>query len=318
MTWILLLLPALAPGQEGDAPHREVYRAAEASVVAVRALAPLGERSGTGVILSKDGLILTSYAVCPERSGKIRVRVRGPRQYDATIVGTSKREELTLLKIESRDPLRPIELGSSAGLRVGDRSYTLGNAANSLWLDDQPSLNVGVVSGVYRLSEDRASSTYTGVVFETTAAVNVGMEGAPCLDASGRMIGMVTLNYSPNRFLGAAIPVDELKPLVERLKAAAAPPPPPPAAGGGKADLGLAAKDEAGKVVVASVEKGGPAERAGLQAGDVLLEIARQPVRTAKDVLEGIRGLEPGAIVWIKVEVEGKAEEVRVELERRK
>jgi len=314
MTWLLLLA---ACAQEGDALHRKVYQAAGESVVAVRALAPLGERSGTGVVLSKDGLILTSFAVCPERSANIRVRVRGPRQYAAEIVGTSKREELTLLKIEPRGELKPITIGSSSGLRVGDASYTLGNAANSLWLDDEPSLNAGVVSGVYRLTEDRATSTYTGTIFETTAAVNVGMEGAPCLDAAGRMAGMVTLNYSPNRFLGAAIPIDELKPVIEKLKAGAAPPPPPPAAGG-EAHLGLAAREQAGKVVVDSVEKGGPAERAGLQPGDVLLEIANQPLKSAKDLAERVRALEPGSIVWIKVEVDGKAEALKVSVERKK
>ena len=313
MTWVVLLLAL----QEGDGLHRKVYQAAGESVVAIRALAPLGERSGTGVVLTKDGLILTSFAVCPDRSGNIRVRVRGPRQYMAEIVGTSKREELTLLKIEPRGELKPLALGASSGLRVGDASYTLGNAANSLWLDDEPSLNAGVVSGVYRLTEDRASSTYTGTVFETTAAVNVGMEGAPCLDAAGRMVGMVTLNYSPNRFLGAAIPIDELKPVVEKLRAAAAPPPPPPAAGG-EAHLGLAAREQSGKVVVDSVEKGGPAERAGLQPGDVLLEIANQPLKSAKDLAERVRALEPGSIVWIKVEVDGKAEALKVSVERKK
>ena len=314
MTWILLALIL----QEGDAGHRKVYQEVGESVVAIRALAPLGERSGTGVVLSKDGLILTSFAVCPDRSSNIRVRVRGPRQYLAEIVGTSKREELTLLRITPRRELKPIVLGSSSGLRVGDVSYTLGNAANSQWLDDEPSLNVGVVSGVYRLAEDRASSTYTGVVFETTAAVNVGMEGAPCLDAAGRMTGLVTLNYSPNRFLGAAIPIDELKPVIEKLRAAVEPPPPPPPAGAGEAHLGLAAKDSAGKVVVETVEKGGPAERAGLQPGDVLLEMANEPIKAAKDLLDRVRGMEPGAIVWFKAEIDGRVDTVKVVLGRKK
>jgi S1-C subfamily serine protease len=313
-----LLLASVACAQEGDALHRRVYAAAGESVVAVRALAPLGERSGTGVVLSKDGLILTSYAVCPERSSKIRVRTRGPRHYEARIVGTSKREELTLLKIEPRGELKPIALGASSGIRVGDPSYTLGNAANSLWLDDEPSLNAGIVSGVYRLTEDRASSTYTGTVFETTAAVNVGMEGAPCLDAAGRMTGMVTLNYSPSRFLGAAIPIDELKPLIEKLRAGAAPPPPPPPVAEGAPYVGLSVREQAGKLVVESVEKGGPAERAGLQPGDVLLELANEPLKSVKDLQDRLRGLEPGSIVFLKVEVEGKPESLKLHVEAKK
>src|SRR5439155_3083170 len=159
-------------------------------------------------------LILTSYAVCPEGASKIRVWVHGPKLYEAEIVGTSRKDELVLLKIRPRAELKPVELGSSAAVKIGDLSYSLGNAANSIITDDQPSLNVGIISGFYRLTEDRANSTYVGMVLESTAAVNVGMEGAPILDGAGRMVGLVTLNYSPNRFLGDAIPIDELKPVI--------------------------------------------------------------------------------------------------------
>src|SRR6185295_15617177 len=201
-----------------DDAHQAVYKKVVDSVVAVRAMATLGERSGSGVILSKEGLILTSYATCPDGSTNIRVWVKGPRLYTAEIVGTSKKEELTLLRIKPRGELKPVELGESGKIRTGEVSYTIGNAANSIILDDQPSFNVGVVSAIYRLADERANSTYTGQVIETTAAVNVGMEGAPCLNADGKMVGVVTLNYSPHRFLGTAIPMDEIRTSIERLK----------------------------------------------------------------------------------------------------
>jgi len=298
-----------------DAP-RAVYRKVADSVIAVRALAPLGERSGSGVILSKDGLLLTSYATCPDGATQIRVWVKGPRLYMAEIVATSKEDELTLLRIKPRGDLKPMELGDSSSVRIGQVSYTVGNAANSIILDDQPSFNIGVVSAVYRLAEERANSTYTGPVIETTAAVNVGMEGAPCLNADGRMVGFVTLNYSPHRFLGTAIPIDEIRPVIARLRKGEIEPPDLPPAG--KGWLGLRLKADAGKIVVDSVDKDGPGDLAGFAQGDVILALGNTPVKTVRDFEDGLKGLEAGSIVWIKGSFAGRIEVVKVTLEAKK
>lgn len=301
--------------QTTDEAHRRVYGKVVDSVVAVRALAPLGERSGSGVILGKDGLILTSYAACPDGATNIRVWVKGPRLYTAEIVGTSKKDELTLLRIKPRGELKAVELGDSSKIRPGEVSYTIGNAANSIILDDQPSFNVGVVSAVYRLSEERANSTYTGPVLETTAAVNVGMEGAPCLNGDGRLVGIVTLNYSPHRFLGTAIPIDEIRPVIERLrKGAVAIAEEIPA---GEGWLGLKVKVDGGRVVVESVDKDGPAA-AVFGKGDVILEIGNMPVKTVKDLEERLKGMEAGSVIWFKADLGGSVETVKVTLEKKK
>ena len=78
-----ILLGSAGPllAQSADDGHKRIYQSVVDSVVAVRALAPLGERSGSGVILSKEGLLLTSYAVCPDGATNIRVWVKGPRLY---------------------------------------------------------------------------------------------------------------------------------------------------------------------------------------------------------------------------------------------
>lgn len=316
--WTLALLLgacASARAQVPDEAHKKIYSKAVDSVVAIRAMAPLGERSGSGVILSKEGLILTSYAVCPEGATKVRVWVHGPKLYEAEIVGTSRKDELVVLKIRPRAELKPVEMGASSAVKIGDVSYSLGNAANSIILDDQPSLNVGIISGFYRLTEDRANSTYTGTVLETTAAVNVGMEGAPILDSTGRMVGLVTLNYSPNRFLGNAIPIDELKPVIERLKAVKATADETPETAG-EGYLGMKLKESNGRVVVEDVDKGSPAERAGFGKGDVIAEVANVKVKTTAEVAERLKGLEAGSILWIRID--GETQPFKVVLEKRK
>jgi serine protease Do len=317
LTAAILLLACAAPlvAQSGDESHKRVYQKVVDSVVAVRALAPLGERSGSGVILDKEGLILTSYAACPVGATNIRVWVKGPRLYTAEIVATSKKEELTILRIKPRGELKPVELGESTKVKTGEVSYTIGNAANSIILDDQPSFNVGVVSAVYRLSDERANSTYTGPVIETTAAVNVGMEGAPCLNHDGKMVGFVTLNYSPHRFLGTAIPIDEIRPAIARMMK---PVPTAEELPAGEGWIGLKVRTEGGKVVVDSVEKDGPAELAGLGKGDVILQVANTPVKTTKDVEDVLKGMEAGSIVWFKADVAGKVETLKVTLEKKK
>jgi serine protease Do len=302
---------------QSDDVHKRVYKKVVDSVVAVRALAPLGERSGSGVILTKEGLLLTSYAACPDGATNIRVWVKGPRLYTAEIVATSKKDELTLLRIKPRGELKPVELGVSEVVHPGELSYTIGNAANSIIIDDQPSFNVGVVSAVYRLSDERANSTYTGPVLETTAAVNVGMEGAPCLNGDGKMVGFVTLNYSPHRFLGTAIPIDEIRPVIDRLRkglAEAAVETGP----AGEGWIGLKVRSDGSKVVVDAVDKDGPAELAGLGKGDIILEVANTPVKSPKELEEKLKGMEAGSIVWIKADVAGKVETLKVTLEKKK
>jgi S1-C subfamily serine protease len=314
---LLAVVPAAAAAQAVDGGPAAVYRAVADGIVAVRAAAPLGERSGSGFVLGADGLILTSYACCPEGAANIRVWTRGPRLHEAELVACSKRDEVSLLRIRPSSPLKPLAFGRSSELRVGQRSYTIGNAANSIILDDQPALNAGIVSAIYRLGETRANSTYTGPAFETSAAVNVGMEGAPVLDAAGLVVGLVTLNYSPHRFLGVAVPVDEFRPVVERLRAGAAPGPAvAPAAGPGS--VGLSVRDENGRVVVDAVDAGGPADRAGLGKGDVLLQAGGRPLRTAKEFRDLVAGLEVGALLWLRAEVGGRAEDVKLPLEARK
>lgn len=315
-TWILLACAGSLAAQQTDDSHRAVYRKTADSVVAIRAMAPLGERSGSGVILTKEGFLLTSYAACPDGATNIRVWVKGPRLYTAEIVGTSKRDELTLLRIKPRGELKPIELGDSGALKHGEVSYTVGNAANSIILDDQPSFNVGVISALYRLADERANSTYTGPVLETTAAVNVGMEGAPCLNADGKMVGFVTLNYSPHRFLGTAIPVDEIKPVIERLKKGSTETAETLPAGEGW--IGVMVKVTDGKLVVEQVDKDSPGDLAGFGKGDVILQLGNDAVKSAAEFEKRIRGMEAGSIVWIKAELAGKVETVKVTLEKKK
>lgn len=316
-------LPVLAQ-DAGSAQHKKVYDHVRESVVGIRAAAPvLGERSGTGIVLDKEGYILTSSTIVPERSQYVKVWLSGPRFRKAHIIGVSKRDEVTLIKIDPTDlDLKPIEFGESSKVQIGEMAYTIGNSYNSIIIDNQPSFNTGVVSGKYRLREDRVDSTYIGEVIESTAAVNPGMEGAPLLDARGRMIGLVTPNFSTSRWLGDSIPVDVLKEAIQKLKDSPAPADPSdePAVGTGAADLGIKLVDDHGKVKIQSVDPGSPAWDAGLREGDIVTKLSGTPLKSSQQVMEKVKTMSAGATVWFTVDVggEGVMQDVKIRLTAKK
>jgi len=321
---VLSLSARVAAAQGSDDNHRKVYDATVDSVVAVRSLTAGGERSGSGIVVSKDGLVLVSYAAVPEGAKNIRVWMKGPKLYKAEIVGASRRDELTLLRIKPKGELKPIGFGESSRVKVGEVAYTLGNASNSMINNDQPSLNVGLISGSYKLDAARGPNTqYTGTVFETTAAVNVGMEGAPLLDGSGKMIGFVTLNYSPHRFLGNAIPIDVLRHTVEQLVAGKHA---SQIKGGGEdgpaetgaAWFGAAVVEQGGKLVIDAVEAGSPAESAGLRKGIVILAAGRKAFKSLAEWTAFAKDLQAGALLTLTVDDDGLKDDVKILLERKK
>lgn len=308
MTGVLFLFLSAGSGPLQENPE-QVYERVRPSVVAIRSLAVLGERSGTGVVIDRDGLILTSYSVVPRGAKNIRVWTTGPGLHrDVEIVGTSRKHEISLLRIRPKKPLVPIRFGKSGRIRIGDTAYTAGNAANSIILDNQLSFQVGVISAIYTLEEPRANSTYRGVVLETSAAVNIGMEGSPLLDRRGRMIGFVTLNYSPNRFLGCAIPIDDQLFVLERLKEKGKPDPDPAPSEG---VLGISVRAKDGGLVVDKVVPGSSAEHAGLMPGDILESIGKTPLRKPEDLQEALKGMKSGDVIWISLRDIG---EIKIEL----
>lgn len=316
MTPALLAAILSFAAQDEDRGHQEVMEAVRPSLVAVRAEAQIGggERSGTGVFLDEKGLILTSYWIVPPYAKNIRVWTTKPRYYKAEIVGTSKLDEITLIRIKPKGKTTPIRLGKSDDVKIGDVSYTVGNAANSMINDNQPSFNFGIVSGLYNLKKARSSSFYQGWVFETTAAVNEHMEGAPLLNSGGRMIGLVTLNYSPQRFLGNAIPIDFLKPRIEKLKKEAKSGRTPLDMPAGRGYLGLEVAESGNRLVVSKVEKGSPAQSAGIQKGDVVLKFRGKAMQSLRDFREAYEGLEAGSIVWMTIDAGGFKAEVKIQL----
>jgi len=267
---LLMLLLAAAPAaaqDDFDAPHVRVYRRVAPSTVAVR-----GPRdAGSGVIIDPSGIILTSPTACGAASETVTVTVRGNRQLRGRVMGRANDKELVLVKIDAPG-LPAVELGDSDGARVGQTVYVLGDSFGSIQKDDQAAISMGVISGIYEVSKKQRGTFYTGKVIETSAAVNPEQDGGPMVDRRGRLLGIVTLNYDESRFTGIAIPVNELKRDIERIRkefeAGPVAAPAPRRTGG--VWLGAEVQPVEGGLEVTRISPRGPADKAGVRKGDVL------------------------------------------------
>jgi len=261
---------------------------------------------GTGTLLDPVGLVLTSPTVVPEGSRNIDVYLRGGRVVSAVLIKVYPRKEVSLLQLKDfrralppgRDRLQYLRLGSSRGLSVGDPVFSLGNAFESIQTDDQVVMAAGVLSGVIELKEKHLESIYTGPALESTAALNNGMDGGPLVDAKGRMVGLLILNFSRQRWLGTAIPIDDLKELLQphqswfddSIESAAA-----------VAGIELMQAHEGGRITILKVTRGGAAAQSGLRRGDVLRKFNGKKIESVVEFRKAFNDTRPGQQVRLEV-----------------
>jgi len=287
-----LALSVFAQDEEALRVHTKLHQRVSPAIVGIRG----GGRRGTGIVISPLGLILSSTTVAGSRDETVEVTLKGHKRVRGSIVRRKPELELMLVKIEAKDVPGVIDLGDSDAVKLGQVSYVLGDSYNSIFTDDQVALTLGHVSGRYSVDATQGRSTYKGEVIETSAGVNPNNDGAALVDATGRLIGMVTMNYHDSKFTGIAIPVNRLK---EDIQAGLAP---YRTAGW----LGLTLEDKGGKIAIAKVAAKGPAEKGGLKAGDVLVSIGRKPAEGLGPANAQLKACWVGEAVDVEVLREGK------------
>lgn len=274
--------------------------------------------SGSGVIISEDGLILTNAHVIASAGGVIEVRFDDGTIGSAALIGADTRQDIALIKAE-RNGLTAAILGSSANLQVGDDVVAIGNALN---LGGDPSVTRGIVSAKDRSITDGNVSLEH--LIQTDAAINPGNSGGPLVDSQGRVVGINTAIIEGAQNVGFSIAIDSVKDLLPKLKA-----------GQGDlngqtgllgirsvtvdADLDQSIRDDYGIVtttgaLVAAVEPESPAEDGGLEVGDVIVEVDGETITTNSQLTTLIRARAPGEDVTITVERQGRARSFDVTL----
>ncbi len=252
---------------------------------------------GSGVIVSDQGYILTNNHVI-EGAADIQVALRDGRSVEATLVGTDSDTDLAVLKIDMPE-LPAITFGSSERLRVGDVVLAIGNPFGV-----GQTVTIGIASATGR---NRVGiSTFENFI-QTDAAINPGNSGGALINALGQLVGINTAIFSRSggsQGIGFAIPVDLAKEVMSQIIETGHVV---------RGWLGVEGQDITPQlaesfglhgvrgVIIAGVQRSGPAARAGLRPGDILTHINGQPVIDSKTAMTLIAGFAPGTRITLRI-----------------
>lgn len=249
--------------------------------------------SGSGVILTEDGYIATCAHVV-EGAKSVKVTLNDDTAYDATIVGTDKKNDIAIIKIDATG-LTPAVVGDSETLTVGSEVIAIGNPLGEL----RGTATAGIISATNRTIEVESQ---TMTLIQTDAAISPGNSGGGLFDASGKLIGIVNAKVSDSRAegLGFAIPVnsvlDEISDLLNYGYVT------------GRPYLGVSTQDVTLRsrsggwyyssgtrcVMVEKVVPGSAAEQAGIQSGDLILKLGDKQVTSGDELSSAIGAYKPG------------------------
>jgi serine protease Do len=258
---------------------------------------------GSGFIIDKDGDIVTNNHVI-EDADEIQVKLKNGEEYDAEIVGRDPNTDLALIKIKSdKKDFYSIQLGDSDALKVGQWVMAIGNPFG---LED--TVTAGIVSAKGRVI---GSGPYDDFI-QTDASINPGNSGGPLVNMSGEVIGINTAIVASGQGIGFAIPINLARTVFEQLKAH------------GEVTrgwLGVAIQDLTAEiaeyygvdkkegVLVTEVFSGDPADKAGIQPKDIILEIDGKKVETTRDLTRMVADIKVGDLTRVKV-LRNKTEKV--------
>ncbi len=266
--------------------------------------------SGSGVVISPDGYVLTNDHVV-ENATKIIVTLPGGEEYNAEVIGMDNLTDLALLKLDGKNfPF--IEMANSDELIIGEWVIALGNPFGLFDMNQQPTATIGIVSG-----KDLDFGLQDGKVFQdmiqTDAAINPGNSGGPLVNSEGNLIGINTFIYTGSNArqgsigIGFAIPINRAKRIAEELKS--------------KGEIirdfttGIRAQPLDSRtatyldipikegVIITSIANNSPAENAKLEYGDIIIAVENQKVSSLNEILEVIEvnDIRPGDKIQLRI-----------------
>jgi S1-C subfamily serine protease len=274
-----------------------------------------GRSTGTGFVIDDDGNILTNAHVV-ENATDVAVRFSDATTARAEIRGRDRSSDLALIKVDPDGlDLKPLSLGTSADVRVGDPTVAIGNPFGL-----ERTLTTGVVSALQRRIDAPDGFTITDVI-QTDAAINPGNSGGPLIDASGEVIGINSAIRTGgagegNIGIGFAVPIDTAKRVLPTLREGE---------DVERAYLGVTTATVTPELnlrvdrgaVVQDVTPLSPADEAGLAIGDVIVKIGDREVRGTEDVSRIVDESDPGDEIEVEVVRAGERERVEVKLAKR-
>ena len=266
--------------------------------------------TGSGFILESDGYIITNAHVVGE-ADSIIVKLADKREFQAKLLGIDRRTDVALLKIDAKD-LPAVKLGNPKNIKVGEWVAAIGSPFGL-----ENTMTVGVVSAKGRALPQQEN--YVPFI-QTDVAINPGNSGGPLFNTNGEVIGINSQIYSrTGGYMGLsfAIPIDVAMDVADQLK------------NNGKVVRGwlgiaiqevtdelteaLGLKDKSG-ALVAAVNKGAPAGKAGIEAGDVILKFNNKVIETSSDLPKYVRLTKPNNVVPVEIWRKGNIKTLRVKI----
>jgi serine protease Do len=252
------------------------------------------EGKGSGVIIDKNGLIITNNHVIDE-STRVQVHLKDGRTLLGEVVGTDPSTDIALIRVAAEN-LPAANLGDSEHLKVGQIALAIGN---TLGLQGAPTVSMGVVSALGRPLPG-TDFIFEGLI-QTDTAINPGNSGGPLADIGGNVIGMNTAMIPFAQGVGFAIPANTIKWVTQQILEKGRVIRPWLGISGANMNQAIARRYDLpadSGVLVVEVDSRGPAYESGMRVGDVIIQIGNHPVKQMKDILEALSKLS------IKEEVE--------------
>jgi serine protease Do len=262
---------------------------------------------GTGCIISQDGYILTNNHVV-EGADQIKVKMSDGKEFDGRIIGRDPKTDLALVKIDGASGLKPLKLGDSDALNVGNWVVAVGSPFGL-----EQTVTAGIVSAKGRVI---GSGPYDNFI-QTDASINPGNSGGPLVNMQAEVVGINTAIIASGQGIGFAIPINMAKEIAPQLQKT------------GHVTRGLLGvniqdltpelaksfglKDTHG-ALVAKVAPNGPADKAGILQGDVVVKFNGREVMAAKDLSRIVAGTPVGETVAVQVIREGKTVDLRAKV----
>lgn len=252
---------------------------------------------GSGFIVSEDGYIVTNYHVV-EGASEIQVNLTTNQQYAAKVIGTDPDLDLAVLKINSSDKLPTLKFGSSERIEVGDWVIAIGNPYG---LDH--TVTVGVISAKGRPLniENRRFRN----LLQTDASINPGNSGGPLINLDGEVVGVNTAVNAQAQGIGFAIPSSTVASVYNQLITKGS-------VSHAYLGVNIQATTQQNGVLLASLVNNGPATKAGLQPGDILVQFNGKAVSTPQELLDAVSETSPGQSCTVDILRSGQKQSIRV------
>ena len=260
-----------------------------------------GVSTGSGFVITEDGYVVTNHHVV-DKASSVSVTMYDGTEYEAKIIGSDSTNDVAVVKITADVQLQPVTIGSSTALSVGDQVVAIGNPLGEL----TSTLTVGYVSA----KERNVTTDGTTInMIQTDAAINSGNSGGPLFNSQGEVVGITTAKYSGSSSSGAtiegigfAIPIDDVMPLVDDLMNYGYI---------NSAYLGVMVSEMDSTTAsfyslpvgayVQEVTPGNCAEKAGVQAKDIIVAVGEYEVENISDLTKALRKFKAGDTTTITV-----------------